>query len=188
MTLGRSLSEVLDECLQRVLADGESVEACVARYPEYAEELRDELETAMAFRGAFEFTPNVDKKRAARLRMNEAIVRRESKRFGFNFPWLRGLFPTGTRIAVAAAVGVLALVSTGTGTVFASYNTAPGDLLYGVKRTSEDVQLAFALSDTRESDLLDTFVERRVGELDVVTATGRERFVPDLVDDTIRKS
>ena len=188
MTLGRSLSEVLDECLQRVLSDGESIEACVARYPEYADELRDELETALAFRGAFEFTPDVDKKRAARLRMNEAIARRESKRFGFRFPWPRGLFATGTRVAAVAAVGVLALVGTGTGTVFASQNTAPGDLLYVVKRTSEDVRLALALSDEREADLLDSFVERRVVELDAVTAAGREQFVSTLVDDIIRKS
>lgn len=188
MTLGRSLSEVLDECLQRVLKDGESIEACVAHYPEYADELRDELEMALAFRGALAFTPDVDKKRDARLRMNDAIARRASKRFSFSFPWPRGLFATGTRIAAAAAVGVLALVGTGTGTVYASHDSAPGDVLYVVKRTSEDVQLAFALSDEREADLLDTYVERRVVELDVVTAAGREQFVPDLVDDIIRKS
>lgn len=188
MTLRRSLNEVLDECLQRVLADGESIDACVALYPEYADEIRGELEVALAFRGAFEFTPDAGKKREARLRMHDSMARRASRRFAFGFPWPKGLFATGTRIAVAAAVGVLALVGSGTGTVLASQNSAPGDLLYTVKRASEDVRLAFALSDNREADLLDRFVERRVQELDAVTAAGREQHVSGLVKDIIRKS
>jgi hypothetical protein len=187
MALGRSLSEILDECLSRV-ARGETVEACLADYPEYAIELRDELEAAVLFQGAFDFTPSADAKRAARLRMHEALDRKQTKKVSFRIPFPRSWFATGTRIATTAAVAVVAIVTSSTGTVWASQGSTPGDLLYPVKRTGEQVQLTFAFSDTREAELRDTLVERRMEELDQVTASGRERFVPDLVDEIIKHS
>jgi hypothetical protein len=187
MALGRSLSEILDECTDRV-ARGESVDACVADYPDYAVDLRDELEAAVLFRGAFGFQPRADAKRAARLRMHAALDRKQSKRFRMRIALPRSWFATGSRIAASAAVAVVALVASGTGTVLVAQSSTPGDLLYTVKRTGEEVQLAFAFSDGREADLRDSLVERRMEELDQVTAEGRERFVAGLVDDIIEHS
>lgn len=187
MELGRSLSEILDECIDRV-ARGESVDACLADYPEYAIDLREELEAAVLFRGAFDFQPSADAKRAARLRMHEALDGKQRKRFRMRMALPRSWFATGSRIAASTAVAVVALVASGTGTVLAAQNSTPGDLLYSVKRTGEEVQLAFAFSDSREADLRDSLVERRMEELDQVTAAGREQFVAGLVDEIIEHS
>jgi hypothetical protein len=184
MALGRSLSEILDECIERV-GRGETVDVCVADYPEFAIELRDELEAAVLFQGAFDYQPSSDAKRAARLRMFEALERRQNRRFRFRIALPKSLFATGTRIAATAAVAVVALVTSGTGTVFAAQSANPGDLLYGIKRTGEQVQLAFAFSETREADVLDSLIERRIEELNVVTEEGREEFVADLVEELI---
>ncbi len=187
MALGRSLSEILDECIDRV-SRGESVDACVADYPDYTDELRDELEAAILFRGAFDFQPRADAKRVVRLRMHAALDRKQSKRFRMRITLPRSWFATGSRIAASAAVAVVALVASGTGTVLAAQSSTPGDLLYPVKRTGEEVQLAFAFSDSREADLRDSLVERRMEELDQVTAEGREQFVAGLVDEIIEHS
>ena len=189
MALERSLSEILDECIDRV-AGGEGIDACLADYPEYAIELRDELEAAARFRSAFDFQPSADSKRAARLRMHEALERRQSKRINIRIgnPLPRSWFATGTRIAATAAAVAVAIVASGTGTVLAAQGATPGDLLYPVKRTGEQVQLAFAFSDSREAELRDTLVERRMKELDEVAASGRERFVADLVEEIIEHS
>ena len=46
--MARSLETVLDECLA-LLRQGADVESCLARYPEYAQELKGLLETASLF-------------------------------------------------------------------------------------------------------------------------------------------
>jgi negative regulator of sigma E activity len=182
-----SLSDILDDCISRV-AQGESVEACLADYPVYSDELRGDLDAAFAFHAASVFRPRTDAKRAARLRMFDAIERKQHHRVWLGNPIRRSWFATGTRIAATAAVALVALVTSGTGTVWAAQSSSPGDLLYPVKRTGEQVQLAFAFSSSREADLRDSLLARRVEELGVVTAAGRERFVPDLVEEIIEHS
>ena len=187
MTTPRSFTEVLDDCLDRVLSAGESVESCVADYPEHTEELRDELEAALAMQAAFAYQPDVDRERANRVRMYDALESGRG-RIRFQLPRMRGLLSTGPRVAAAALVAVLAVVGSGTGTVLASQGSAPGDLLYPLKRTTERVQLAFTLTDSREADLREELLDRRIEELDTVTAEGRERFVPELVEEIVHHS
>ena len=73
-------AEVLDKCLDRVVLRGESIEACVADYPEFAAELREGLATALGIRQAAVFQPDADRKRSARLRMLAAMEQRGARR------------------------------------------------------------------------------------------------------------
>jgi hypothetical protein len=180
----RSLSDILDECIARI-AQGESVDAVLADYPTQATELRDEIEAADFFRSAFAFVPDADRKRAARLRMHGAIDRKSQRRLNLRALIPHGLFATGSRIAAALAIGFIVLAGSGTGTVYASQGSVPGDLLYPVKRTGEDVQLALAFNEDREVELLDRFISRRIDELAIVTAAGKEEFIADLVHDLV---
>ena len=184
MNYDRSLSDILDEAIARI-AQGESVDAVLADYPTQATELRDEIEAADFFRSAFAFVPDADRKRAARLRMHEAIERKSRRRLNLSALIPRGLFATGSRIAATLAIGIIVLAGSGTGTVYASRDSAPGDLLYPVKRTGENVQLALAFSEDREVELLDRFISRRIDELAIVTAAGKEQFIADLVHDLV---
>lgn len=182
MNASLSFSEVLDLCMARI-ERGESVEACVADYPEYGEELRDELQAASLFNRAFAFPIDQDRKRAARLRMHAALDRKAARRFHFGLPMPGRLVGAGSRIAVLAAVAVLALVFSGTGTVLASQRAMPGDVLYPVKRTTEQVQLALAFTDGREASVRERLIERRTDELEQLAAEGSERHVAALVSD-----
>ncbi len=179
MTERRSFAEILDECVDRVLA-GESVEACVRDFPEHAGVLREALSAGVTVGEAFAFLPASDRKRAARLRLHEAIERRRSRRAWWRLP-LAGALGTGGRLAAVALVALIVVVGSSTGTVLAAQGSSPGELLYPVMRASERVQLAFAVTDERESRLRVRFMGRRIRELEFVTDTGRERFVPDLV-------
>jgi hypothetical protein len=104
----RTFADILDECLDRVLM-GESVEACIAEYPEHADELRESLMTAGALhRTAFAIRPDLDKKRASRQRFLEALDKRRNAR-----PWwqaaglgaLLGTWPRGGAPAAGGGVG-----------------------------------------------------------------------------------
>lgn len=178
MTERRSFAEILDECIDRVLTRGESIEACVRDFPEHAVELRDALSAGVAAAQAFAFLPDPDRKRAARLRLHDAIERKRRRAW-----WRLPLAGAGRapRLATIALVALLVVAGSSTGTVLAAQDSTPGELLYPVMRAGERVQLAFAVTDERESDLRARLMERRIHELEIVTSTGRERFVPDLV-------
>lgn len=179
MTERRSFAEILDECIDRVLTRGESIEACVRDFPEQAAELRDALSAGVAAAQAFAFLPDQDRKRAARLRLHDAIDRKRSRRAWWRLPFAgAGRAP---RLATVALVALLVVAGSSTGTVLAAQDSAPGELLYPVMRAGERVQLALAITDERESDLRARLMERRIRELGIVMSTGRERFVPDLV-------
>ena len=176
----RSFAEILDECIDRMLVQGETVEACVRDFPEHAVELREALSAGVTIGEAFAFLPAPDRKRAARLRLHEAIERRR-RRWGWLRLPLAPIAGTGSRLATVALVALIVVLGSSTGTVLAARDSAPGELLYPVMRASERVQLAFAVTDERSSTLHTRLMERRMRELDVVTSNGRERFVPDLV-------
>ena len=179
MTERRSFAEILDECIDRVLARGESIEACVRDFPEHADELREALSAGVAAGQAFAFFPDPDRKRAARLRLHEAIGRRRGWRSWWRLP-LAGA-GGAPRLATVALVALLVVVGSSTGTVLAAQDSAPGELLYPVMRASERVQLALTVTDEREANFRARLVERRIRELEIVTSAGHERFVPDLV-------
>jgi hypothetical protein len=55
-----SLDEVLDECIDLLVARGATLEECVARWPEHACELTGLLVTALDFREARASVPGAD--------------------------------------------------------------------------------------------------------------------------------
>ncbi len=181
MTTQRPFIEILDECIDRVLIGRESIDSCIADYPEHAVELRQELSAATAVQQPFAFQPDSSRKRDARLRFQEALDRRHARRSWWRLPMPRAVAVAGPRFVAIAVVAGLALLGSGTGTVLASQGSLPGDLLYPVKTTSESVRLAFAVTASREARLHAEFLDRRVDELEQVTIKGRERFVPRLV-------
>lgn len=70
---------ILDECLDR-LSRGESPEACLADYPEYAEQLKPLLQATLQTKAAYSIVPSASAKRAARQKFNAAREMREQRR------------------------------------------------------------------------------------------------------------
>ena len=155
----------LIECLD-ALAQGESVERILARYPQEAAQLRPLLETANGL-PALRMEPSEAAKMQSRQKFlaQADLLRRTTPRKTMGF---LPRFATGFVAAVVVA-GVL-----GTGAVAASGSALPGDPLYGLKRTVEDVRLQSASSPTQRQELVREFGQRRVDETNELLDAGRE--------------
>ncbi|MFA5055368.1 MAG: beta-propeller domain-containing protein [Dehalococcoidia bacterium] len=97
------IEKILDECIDRMSA-GESLEACLASYPEHAEEIRPLLLAAGGIRNADMPPVNQQARAAAKLKLNAALVQsREEAGFMQRLP---GLFAF-QKVRAMAAVSVL---------------------------------------------------------------------------------
>ena len=67
-----NFDRILDECIDRINR-GEGMEACLADYPEYADQLESLLGTVMQTKVAYSFAPSASAKSAARQRFKRAV-------------------------------------------------------------------------------------------------------------------
>lgn len=155
----------LIECLD-ALAQGESSEQILARYPQDAAQLRPLLQIAAGLP-------------ALRMEPSEAVKMRSRQKFIAQADMLRrtpkrksmGFFPRFATGFVAA--GLVAIVLS-TGAVAASGSALPGDPLYSVKRTVENVRLSTAGSPVMRDELQREFEQRRRDEANELLDAGRE--------------
>ncbi len=77
--MAKNLDEILDECINR-LNRGESLKACLADYPDHAEQLEPLLQAMLQTQGAYSSLPSADAKREARQRFYAALDRLEERR------------------------------------------------------------------------------------------------------------
>jgi hypothetical protein len=76
-------------------------------------------------------------------------------------------------VAVAA---VLIIVLTGGSTVIASSNAMPDEPLYPVKLATEDMKLAFAVSDTQKAQVHTQLAETRAVEVETMADQGKTEY------------
>lgn len=95
---------VLDECVDR-LNRGETIEACLADYPQHAGDLAPLLKAMTGTKTAYSFTPSANAKRAARERFNAALEKRREPSIWQN------LFAHRFVLTAAATVVVIALAA-----------------------------------------------------------------------------
>lgn len=165
--MARGFTSVLDECLA-ALKRGESLEACLARYPEHAEELRINLLLAQRLSLTPRHGPRPGAQDAAwqRFRAQAEDIRLGRRpRISINIGWMRPL-------AIAAAV-VLAVVVAGGGTIYASQDALPDSPLYRVKLATEDVRLWFVFDDVHEAEILLDQSNERTNEIMEMVRDGK---------------
>jgi hypothetical protein len=153
------------ECLD-ALAQGESAERILARYPQEAAQLRPLLQTAAGLP-------------ALRLEPSEAAKMQSRQSYMAQADLLRRTAPRKTmgylpRFATGFIAATLVAAVLGTGAVAASGSALPGDPLYGLKRTVEDVRLQSASSPALRQELQREFEQRRVDETNELLDAGRE--------------
>ena len=73
------LDRIIDECVDR-LNSGEGIDACLASYPEHAEELKPLLDAVLQTSSAYRFAPSATAKERDRRRFNAALEERMVKR------------------------------------------------------------------------------------------------------------
>ncbi len=174
----KEVTHALDECLDRILVEGDSIEQCLKRYPALAGELAPLLKTALMTHQAAALTPRPEFRERARFQFQAAlrdmITNREEKRgFGFRLSWQ-------PRFATVAITIILALVIAGSGTVAAASNSLPDSPLYPVKLATETVQLQLADSPLEKAELHSKFADNRVAELVKMAEKGKADQVEKL--------
>ena len=177
---------ILDECLDRVLAEGESVEACLHRYPEQTTELAPLLHLALESKRTLDFTPAAAAKVRARLLLQAAIAR-QKMRGERRWHWPRLPRMTGApRWAMSAAAVVVLMAVGGSGIVAASSDSMPDQTLYPIKRAVEEARLVFTFSNDSKARLHARFADRRVNEIAVLSRKGKVHRVESLTADLDR--
>ncbi len=155
---------ILIECLD-ALAQGESLDSILARYPQEAAQLRPLLKTAADLP-----TLRMEPSEAAKMSSRQKFLAQADQLRRTTARRSVGFLPRFALGFVAAAL-VVAVLSTGA--VAASASALPGDPLYGLKRTVENVQLQSASSPTQRTALQSEFGQRRVNEANLLLAAGR---------------
>ncbi|UCC16510.1 MAG: hypothetical protein JSU58_09105 [Dehalococcoidales bacterium] len=155
----KEFNNILDECLDRLMFKGDTVELCLADYPEYADELRPLLETSLMTSKISSLEPDQEFKAKSRNELFAILREAEEKksRSLFKFSWQ-------PRWAGVVAIIVAILIATG-GTSAASIGSMPDDFLYPVKRATEHVQLAFTFTNLGKAEAYARMANRRVEEI-----------------------
>jgi len=168
--MNEKMYEALEACL-RAIETGAEIESVLTRYPQMADELRPILETSVQAQSLVAHSVPEDAMRRGRARVLQhaaglrAPVRR-SRRSVFSFP----------RLATSLALALIFILS-GTGLVRASNGALPGDNLYPIKRTWEDMRLLLVFNPEGREELEDEFEQERLHEIDELLVEGRHETI-----------
>ena len=162
--------EALEDCLQALEA-GADIGSVLRRYPQMADELRPILEASLQAQSLAMPSVPEDAMRRGRARVLQHVAEmrpsaRRSRRSLFSFP----------RLAASLALALIFILS-GTGLVRASNGALPGDNLYPVKRTWEDMRLLLAFNPVGREELEDKFEQERLQEVDELLGEGRHETI-----------
>jgi len=160
---------ILDECLERLLVRGETIEQCLQSYPEQTVELEPLLQTALATKGALIIQPRPEFKARARYQFRSALQEAASRR---RYPFVSWVPRWATVVII-----VLVLLLAGSGVVAAAGNSMPDNPLYPVKLATEETQLALTLSDMSKTELCAELADKRVVEIIYMADKGDARQV-----------
>ncbi len=151
----KKLDRALDECLERLLVKGETVEQCLRDFPRHAEALKPLLEMAVAVKQASTITPRL----GFRNQLYSTLPTITSKRGLISFRW--SWRPQWVMVVAIVLVVVLA----GGSTVAAASSSMPDEPLYPVKLASERVRLVFTPSAMAKAEFYARLADRRVAEI-----------------------
>jgi uncharacterized membrane protein YgcG len=168
-----NLYEALEICLQEI-EQGADIDTVLFRYPDLVDELRPILEASRNASSMAIPVPSVEVTRRNRAKvlqhaaqMREAKVKVSSQR----------VWRVSLRRAAVTLVVVAALFISGTNLVRAASTTLPGDNLYPVKRTWEDMLLLFTFNSQQREALEVEHENERLHELRELLAEGRSEDV-----------
>lgn len=170
MARDKEFNNILDDCIERLLVKGETLQQCLERYPEHAAELEPLLQMALAANQAVSVQPDPDFRARARYEFNVLLQQAKSKRRIPVLSWR-------PRWAVATVALLVVVLLTGGGTALAADQIMPGNPLYPVKLVTEQVGLTFTTSDIGKAELYATLADRRVAEIDYVISRGKHHWV-----------
>lgn len=172
---------ILDESISALQA-GVPIEEILAEAPDYAQELRPLLYAAMVLADPDPTLVPAERKEILRTQylVQAAELPPKLPTFGDKtqavFHIVRRRFTKQALLNDLVTVGItvaLTLVMVTLILSFASRNSIPGDLLYSVKRISENIRLSFTFDENRRDALEDNFHQERLAEIEQLTRQNR---------------
>lgn len=103
-----NFEKILDDCIDRI-NQGESLDSCLADYPDYAEQLLPSLQAMLRTKEAYSFVPSSNKKRVNKERFNAVLESLERKREDRKqwFAWLQGRSRVWVTVATVLIIAVI---------------------------------------------------------------------------------
>ena len=168
--MNNKLYDALETCLQEI-EKGAALESVIARFPDLANELRPILKASIQAR-RLSADPSAEAMRRGRAKLlQRASEMREAK-----IAPRKRVIPIFQRLALSLGMAATFLVS-GTGLVGASATALPGENLYPVKRTWEDLQLLFTLDRDVRDVVKSQFEIERLHEVNELIVEGRHEVI-----------
>lgn len=163
------IHEILEICLSEI-EQGAEVETVLFRYPEHAEELRPILDASVKAKDLAVSEPSADVVRRNRARLlQHAAQLRESNATASR----RRIWSVPLRRAMVTLSVIATLLLSTNGLVHAASTTLPGDRLYPVKRTWEDVLTLLTFNINAREILEVEHENERLEELKELFTEGR---------------
>ncbi len=182
--MGNRIDKIFDECINRINS-GESIESCLQRYPEEAQQLSVLLQTYVNVRWrSSTVRPTQDFK--ARARLNLLYEQRMEAQQHYRRQPEKHRQPSFSfgRIWAPALAGMIVFVLVGSaGTAAAATGAMPDEPLYTVKLATEQVQLALTFSQTDKAIINTQQAEKRSEEIQVMALQGK---IEEVVNTTTR--
>jgi uncharacterized membrane protein YgcG len=168
-----NIYDVLEICLQE-LENGADLKTVLASYPDLASELRPILKASIQARMRSVDLPAPSSEVVRRGRAK--LLKRASEMREAKVSPRKRMIPLFQRLALSFSLTAVFLAS-GTGLVGASSTALPGEHLYPVKRTWEDVRLFFTFNPDRKGLLESEFETERLDEVDELLIEGRHEVI-----------
>lgn len=185
--MNKAFDEALEFCLDLIRGGEETIDSVAARYPEFEDELRAQLEVAAWLSATSEaLEPRPGFVSASRRRLVSRIQQEQQPGATAALSLSERLqqFLSVQKVAPVAFVFVLMLALFVSGTVVsASQKSLPGDDLYSVKRTLEQIALATSLDEKNDAELQIQFVENRGSEVQALIVEERYEEVAESLQD-----
>ncbi|MFC1978837.1 DUF5667 domain-containing protein [Chloroflexota bacterium] len=171
----KKIEEALNDCIERMTA-GESLDSCLSRYPDLADELKPLLELSHAVTEiSLSVKPRAEFKVAARYRFHDTLAQKESKSAKTAPAPRRWHFKWAT-----VAVAMLVIFVVGGGMGVASANSMPGDPLYRVKTLTERIRMGLTFGSENKARLHLDFAEERSEEIQTLIDGGNLEAANDI--------
>ncbi len=165
------IENILNICIKDIKAGKATLSECLERYPSKRNDLEPLLKLALNIEKPPAINLDDHYKQAIRSRLLQQIqTTSQSKfksitdRFSFGMPpqlaW--------ARVAVLVVVIIIFVSMMAGGTVYASQDSLPGDMLYPVKTGTEDARLLIAGSNSAKVDLNMKFANTRIIEINEI--------------------
>jgi len=165
-------ARIINECLEAVFQNRQSMKDCLERYPELKIDLLDVFSVFHTMQNFQAPQPTPYQTRQMRNQLMFKLSDRDeivTKSPQFRYKWQNIKRRLGMTWVIIVTT-FLSLISGG-GVVYASNSALPGDMLYPVKTWAEDLQLTL-LPDAIDIKLLENFADHRIEELAALVEAG----------------